>query len=291
MSNLYINKTIIILFIISLAGCAPLIPDNYLGPTTIRTPQKINGQWKEPRLIPISVKMLHTPEGHELLEPALKPQPYHVGSFDSLNIIVWGHPALSTLGSSPTAIPDVQNSFTNSIISTTSPGNPAINVEVDGTIFYPYVGRLHVAGMTISQIQAAITRRLSAYIRNPQVTVQVVKFANRHIYVQGEVRAPGVFPLTDKPLTLMEAISKAGGINPASADPTHIYLVRGSYEQPDVFWLNAQTPQALLIAEQFPLQEGDIVYISAAGLNSWANFVNQILPNFNTYYTIKGLAK
>ena len=88
----------------------------------------------------------------------------------------------------------------------------------------------------------------------------------------------------------MEAISNAGDINTRHADPTHIYLVRGSYLQPDVFWLNAQSPQSLLIAEQFPLQENDIVYVSAATLNSWNSFTAQVLPNFTTYYTIKGLS-
>src|SRR3990167_9342577 len=110
------------------------------------------------------------------------------------------------------------------------------------------------------------------------------------MYVLGEVNGPGMQPITDRPLTLMEAISAAGGIKTSSADPTHIYLVRGAYQQPDVFWLNAQSPQALLIAERFPLQENDIVYVSAASLNSWNAFVGQVLPNFSTYYTIKGLS-
>ncbi len=44
-------------------------------------------------------------------------------------------------------------------------------------------------------------------------------------------------PLTDKPLTLMEAISEAGGINPMIADPSHIYLLRGSYKEPQIYGL------------------------------------------------------
>ncbi|EKD71173.1 MAG: hypothetical protein ACD_46C00262G0022 [uncultured bacterium] len=96
--------------------------------------------------------------------------------------------------------------------------------------------------------------------------------------------------LTDKPLSIMEALSSAGGINSGSADPSHIYIVRGSFQQPDVFWLDARTPQSLLIAERFPLQENDIVYVSAATLSPWNNFINQVLPSFSTYFTIKALA-
>lgn len=285
MLNLRFNKVIAsILFPFVISSCAPLVPDNYLRPGNILTPQKVRGQWVHPRLIPISVQMLETPEGQALLRPALKPQPYRIGAYDNLNIIVWGHPELSTISSA------------SNIEGMTSPtqfnltNNPAVIVETDGTIFYPYVKRLKVAGFTINDIQKKITKRLSAYIRNPQITVQVAKFRNRNAFVLGEVKTPGMQPLTDKPLSLMEAISSAGGINTATADPTHIYLVRGSFQLPNVFWLNAQSTQSLMIAEHFPLQENDIVYVSAATFNSWNNFITTILPTFTTYYTIKGLA-
>lgn len=272
----------------TLNGCAPLIPDNYLGPNTIKTAQKTNGKWIAPRLIPISAKMLMTPEGQELLAPAMRPQPYRIGAFDSLNIIVWGHPEISTVATSVGAIPGVSNE-TSTLVSGPATSAPIL-VETDGTIFFPYSGHLKVAGLTVSEVQKKISRKLARYIRNPQVSVQVAKYRNRHVYVDGKVRTPGIQPIDDKPLTLMEAISIAGGIDPGSADPTHIYVIRGSYLRPDVFWLNAQTPQALVMAEQFPLQENDIVYVSAASLTSWNSFVGQILPNFTTYYTIKGLS-
>lgn len=270
-----------------MSGCAPLVPDNFLSPTTVQTSQKINNQWVRPRIIPVSVKMLNSPEGRELLVPAMKPQPYRVGAFDNLNIIVWGHPEISTITTG--SLPSI-NAFSlegNTISSAAS--NPPILVQSDGTIFYPYVGHLKVEDLTINEIQDVITKRLSAYIRNPQVTVQVAKY-RRNVYVLGEVKAPGMQSLTDKPFSVMEAISNAGGISTGSADPSHIYLIRGSYQQPDVFWINLQSPQALLIAEKFPLQENDIVYVSAAIFNSWNSFVGTIFPTFTTYWTIKGLS-
>jgi polysaccharide export outer membrane protein len=289
MSNLCLKKiSACVLLPLILNGCAPLVPDNYLTPGTVQTSQKINGKWLQPRLIPITAKMLTTPEGRELLEPAMRPQPYQVGAFDLLTVIVWGHPEISTIYTSPSALPDVNS--TQALTLNLQSSNTPILVQSDGSIFFPYVGHLKVAGLTINQIQNQITQRLSRYIRQPQITVEVAKFRNRNAYVLGEVRSPGMQPMTDKPLTLMEAISAAGGINTSTADPTHIYLVRGSYQKPDVFWLNAHSPQALLMAEQFPLQENDIVYVSAASLNAWNSFINQILPNFSTYYTIKGLS-
>src|SRR3990167_605964 len=271
--------------VIFIIGCAPLVPDNYLSPATIKAPQNIDGKWVAPQIVPISVKMLQTPTGKELLEPALKPQPYRIGSYDNLNIIVWGHPELSTV-TSAASVPISSGSTLSSISQVTS--NPAVIVQTDGTIFYPYVKRLKVAGFTIEEVQDKIAKKLSVYIRNPQVTVQVSQFRNRNVYILGEVVSPGKQPLTDKPLSLMEAISMAGGLNTTSSDPTHIYLVRGRFSKPIIFWLNAQSPQALMIAEQFPLQENDIVYVSGATFNSWNKFINTVFPTFTTYELIKG---
>ena len=269
----------------SLYGCAPLIPGNYLNPTVIRTQQKIDGKFVQPQLVPINTDMLNTEQGRKLLQPAMTPEPYRIGPYDALNIIVWGHPDISTVSTAP--IVNANGNFT-SLSSMSSSANPTISVETDGTIFYPYVGHLKVGGLTIKQAQDSISHRLSKYVLNPQVTVQVAKYRNRNIYVLGEVKNPGMQPLTDKPRSLMEAITNAGDINTGSADPTHIYLVRGSYQRPLIFWLNATSTQSLLIAERFPLQENDIVYVSAAILNPWNNFIGLVLPNFSTYYSIKG---
>lgn len=276
-----------------LSGCAPLVPDNYLSPNTMRTPQKVNGKWVSPRIIPVNVQMLHTVEGQELLAPALQPKPYRIGTYDHLNIIVWGHPELSTLATAPAPTVNASTGANTLMTGVTnnSSNNPVISVQIDGTIFFPYVGRLKVEGLTLDETQEAITARLSRYVKNPQVTVQVSKFRNRNAFVLGEVKAPGMQPLTDKPLSLMEAISSAGGIDTNSADPSHIYLIRGSFEKPDIYLLNGQTPQSLMIAQQFPLQENDIVYVSAAVFNSWNHFVSTVFPTFTTYYTIKGLAR
>ncbi len=271
----------------TLYGCAPLVPSNYLSPSSMQARQKVNNQWLKPRLIPVNTEMLNTPKGLALLGPAMRPKPYRIGAFDNLNIIVWGHPEFSTIATNAIA----SNSLSNTSSKASAATNPIVIVQPDGTIFFPYLGTLEVKGLTTAQLQRKIAQRLSVYLRNPQVTVQVEKFRNRHVYVLGEVGAQGMQALTDKPLSIMEALSAAGGINPSSADPSHIYVVRGSYLQPDVFWLNAQTPQTLMIAEHFPLQENDIIYVPSSMLSPWNAFINQVLPQFSTYYTIKGLGQ
>src|SRR6185312_7985814 len=102
---------------------------------------------------------------------------------------------------------------------------PGFVVDQDGTIQFPYAGRLKVAGMTEGQAQKAITTKLGYYIRKPVVTLRVQSYRSKRIYVDGEVKTPGVLPITDVPMSLMEALNRAGGVLP-TADQSQIVISR-----------------------------------------------------------------
>src|SRR5436190_18058865 len=145
-----IRAMICIVFFGVISGCAPFVPDNYLSPRTVMTSQKVNGRWITPKLIPINVETLNSPWGHDLLVPAMEPQPYRIGPYDNLNIIVWGHSELSTVATSSAVLPGRSQSLMN---GEAGMSNPAVLVQSDGTIFYPYVGHLKVETLTINEAQ------------------------------------------------------------------------------------------------------------------------------------------
>lgn len=91
--------------------------------------------------------------------------------------------------------------------------NLTTNVQVnpDGTITFPYIDVVRVAGKTLEQISTIITKALSPdYIQYPEVVVRLDEPKSRNFYVYGEVQHPGMYSL-DSNMTVIKAIALAGG--------------------------------------------------------------------------------
>jgi len=141
---------------------------------------------------------------------------YGIGPGDVINIVVWNHPELvlapagSTLTTDSSGLASVGNGY---------------NVSPDGLIQFPLLGTFKIAGMTENRAREELTRRLSKFIRDPQVTLRVQAYRAGRIYVDGEVRTPGLQAINDIPMTLPEAISRAGGLT-ATADRAMVVVSR-----------------------------------------------------------------
>lgn len=86
-----------------------------------------------------------------------------------------------------------------------------MRVDSDGSILVPLVGRVHVAGLTIQECEAELSKRLSTYFREPQVAVRVRELRSQPVSVLGAVKAPGVYQVRGHK-SLLEILSLAGGI-------------------------------------------------------------------------------
>lgn len=276
---------------------------------------------------------------------------YKLGPGDIISIIVWDHPELTTpAGQYRTA------------------EQAGTVVAEDGTIYYPYVGTLPVAGKTTRQVRDLLAARLSKFIEKVQLDVRMASFRSKRVYVVGEVAKPGLLEVNDIPMTVLEAVNRAGGFSPEAdhsrvlltrkgatyrvdiqamyeagateqnallepgdilnvqdrsfnkifvlgevakpgsmimtkkrstlaealadagyiaqerANPKWIYVMRGDSDKPELFHLDGSSPDAMLLADRFPLQPRDIIYVDAADVVRWNRVITNILPTATTLY-------
>ena len=150
---------------------------------------------------------------------------YKIGKDDIIGVTVWDHPELSS--TAPTQAPETGVGAAPLPLGTNSaPADQAGHrVGSDGTIFFPTLGRVKLGGLTIEQAREKLVSLLAKNVRDPQVDLRVLAYRSQRIQMTGEVKNPGTMAVTDVPLTLVDAIARAGGETPA-ADLAHVHLTR-----------------------------------------------------------------
>jgi polysaccharide export outer membrane protein len=122
-----------------------------------------------------------TPEAEVALQATAEPD-YLIGAGDQLNVEVWKDPALTRL----------------------------VTVLPDGKVAYPMVGEVVAAGKTVARLRKEIEGKLSLYVKDAVITVEVRQVNSLQIYVLGRVRTPGRTVLTSN-IDVLQALGIAGG--------------------------------------------------------------------------------
>jgi polysaccharide export outer membrane protein len=216
-----------------------------------------------PAVCPLSCLSAQTRAGYD----------YRLSIGDQLSIIVWDHPELTGGGTGVASLPPLPGAGSSSGAPSPGPtqtqgatpiapaltgggeGGLTVRVANNGTIFFPRVGRIKVQGLDAQQVQEMLTKRLSKTIRDPQLDVRVSGFNSQSVQVTGNLRTPASEAITDAPLTVLDAINRAGGALP-DADLQNVGVTRNGkrYTVDVAALLETGDPQQNVL-----LKDGDII--------------------------------
>jgi polysaccharide export outer membrane protein len=190
--------------------------------------------------------------------------------------------------------PTSNNTNSGTSSGTTSGQGQTYQVEEDGFVALPVIGRVAVAGLTRGEAQNKIQAAYKdSLLVNPIIEVKIV---NLKVTILGEIKAQGNYPLIKDKTTLVEMIGEAGGLT-ERANESNIKIIRGSEQNPKVIIANLDDLHSINDPKNV-LQSGDIIYIAqnkravrSDNLQNFSIVLSPVLILLNTALIIFTLAR
>lgn len=129
-------------------------------------------------------------------------------------------------------------------------------IDSKGNIQFPILGTIHAAGLTVEQLQAELTRRISADVADPVVKVDLVNFK---VSVGGEVKEPGTVEVKGRRITVLDALAACGDLT-EYAERNSVLVIREENGQRTYNRLNLNSAQTLN-SPYYYLKQNDYVYV------------------------------
>ena len=141
---------------------------------------------------------------------------------------------------------------------------PELQMEVlvrpDSAFSFPLAGDISTEGLSVVDLQAELTKRLSRYISTPVVTVSVTAVLGNKVYVIGQVSKPGEFVVNPQ-VDVMQALSMAGGLTPFAATNDIKILRRTGSRQIALSFKYNDVLKGKRLEQNIMLQSGDVVVV------------------------------
>lgn len=171
---------------------------------------------------------------------------YRLGAGDVLSISVWGFDDITV---------------------------KEVKIRPDGKIAVPLAGEMAAAGLSAGELSESLAAALAKYIKDPKVTVNILKFRTTRVYVLGEIAKPGLYEL-EKGHNLLDAVGAAGGYTKNTAKKS-VVIIRSRQQESPVKVNLLKLLKDGDVSQNCPLGEGDVIYFSD---NGRVDFARDILP-------------
>lgn len=171
---------------------------------------------------------------------------YKLSPGDILSIYLWAYPDITPV--------------TSSVSSDQSAQANGYQIDQNGYIQFPMIGRYKAAGKSLTQVNQELRSQLARYLKTPDVIARVLSYQGQRFSVQGNVTKGGQFALSDQPVSVYTALGMAGGVNSQQGDNASITLVR----QGRTYKLNTiELEKAGLSLHNLLIQPNDTLYVNS----------------------------
>ena len=164
----------------------------------------------------------------------------------------------------------------SSSLSTTGSGTGSgicgYTINADGDIDFPVVGRIHIAGLTRTEVASLIKKELQSrdLVKDPVVTVE---FMNLTISVMGEVARPGRYSIARDHVTILDALAQAGDLT-IMGRRDNIRVIREEKGVQKTYLLDLRSAEGLTKSPAYYLNQNDIIYVEPNEMRTRQSTVN-----------------
>ncbi len=158
-------------------------------------------------------------------------------------------------------------------------------VDNDGNIDFPIVGKLHVVGLTKTECEDMIRKKIQPYMAKAENPIVTVRMASYRVTVLGEVKNPGVVQVPTEKMSVLEAIAQAGDLT-IYGKRNNVMLIREAADgEKSIHRLNLNDAN-LINSPYYYLQQNDILYVQPNGVQARNSSIGS---STNIWFSLVGI--
>ncbi len=202
--------------------------------------------------------------------------------------------ALDMEAAAPFNLPPAVLNTSRSTNLATQPSLQCYTVSPEGTIDFPILGTLSIAGLRKSELKALLEERISAHVNNPII---IINFMDAYVTVMGEVGGPRRVGMANGHLTILEALASSGDVTPYGKR-NNVMVMREENGEMVFARLNLNSAD-IIQSPYYYLHQNDVIYVSpnrvravsSQNIGLWLSMVSTVASAATVIVTVVSLTK